>query len=92
VLCLQQPEAKETPRGFGAVIAIGTSEVSNTKLLEDKDHEASIQAGEKGKSSHWQEAREEGPAAASRQADDALVVVRSFDRGSGSGPTVSLKR
>jgi hypothetical protein len=47
------------------VIAIGISEVSNTKLLEDKDHEASSQAGEKGKYSQWQEAREEGPAEAS---------------------------
>jgi hypothetical protein len=56
------------------VIAIDTSEVSNTKLLEDKDHEASSQAGEKGKSTQWQEAREEGPA---EDSSAEAPVVRS---------------
>jgi hypothetical protein len=59
------------------VVAICISEVSYTKLLEDKDHEASIQAGEKGKSSQWQEAREEGPAA--EQSYVEAVVVRSIE-------------
>jgi hypothetical protein len=53
---------------------MGISEVSNTKLLEDKDHEASSQAGEKGKSTQWQEAREEGPA---EDSSAEAPVVRS---------------
>jgi hypothetical protein len=40
--------------GFGATIAIPTCEASNTKLLEEKDHEIS-KAGKKGKDARFQE-------------------------------------
>jgi hypothetical protein len=46
---------------FGAAIALGNREVRNTKLLEEKDHEAHSKAGKKGKDARSQEARKESP-------------------------------
>jgi len=45
---------------FGATIALSVYEISSTKFLEEKDHEAQSQAGKKGKDACSQEASKEG--------------------------------